>query len=160
MIKYYGACACGIVQFHCDKSPLFTQYCHCNQCRAIAKLSWNDADKKGYSWTAAYLFSNFKITAGIEHLYEKVRNHAKLFLCQSCHSLIYGISCDPTKQEGIGINMNLFKFEGTIPESFRPIRHIWYQNRIMNVEDDLPKFKDAPVEQFGSGVLWQEPSEQ
>lgn len=156
MSKYFGECDCGTVKFDCDGDPFFTQYCHCNKCREVASQSKRDADKQGYAWTAGYLTSSFHITSGIDNLDEIVRNNAKLLLCKSCHALIYGISLDPDKQAGIGINANNFHFAGTMPESFTPVRHIWYVNRIINFNDNLPKFKDAPKEQFGSGELWNE----
>lgn len=155
MSKYSGECYCGAVKFDCDNDPFFTQYCHCNKCREIASQSKRDADKQGYGWTAGYLASSFHITSGIENLDEIIRNNAKLLLCKSCHSLIYGISLDPNKQAGIGINANNFHFT-SMPDSFKPVRHIWYINRIVSFNDHLPKFKDAPKEQFGSGELWKE----
>lgn len=156
MSKYLGECYCGAVKFYCDGDPFFTQYCHCNKCREVASQSKRDADKQGYAWTAGYLTSSFNITSGINNLDEIIRNNAKLLLCKSCHSFIYGISLDPDKQAGIGINANNFYFTGTMPESFIPVRHIWYENRIINVDDNLPKFKDAPKKQFGSGELFDE----
>ena len=153
MSKYLGECCCGEVTFSCEGEPFFTQYCHCNKCREIASLSRRDNDKLGYGFTAGYLTSNFNITSGSDNLDEKIRNNAKLLLCKSCHSLIYGISLDPSKQAGIGVNVNNFHFAGSIPESFKPARHIWYSNRIVSFDDDLPKYKDAPKEQFGSGEL-------
>ncbi|CEK10374.1 GFA family protein [Legionella hackeliae] len=156
MSKYSGGCYCGAVKFYCDSAPFFTQYCHCNKCREVASQSKRESDKQGYSWTAGYLLASFKIIAGIDNLDAIIKNHAKLLLCKSCHSLIYGISLDPNMQEGIGINVNNFYFIGSIPESFKPVRHIWYVNRIVNFDDPLPKFKDAPTEQFGSGELWHE----
>lgn len=151
MTQYQGACYCKKVKFYCDGEPFFTQHCHCNKCREIAALSQRDNDKLGYGFTAAYLTSNFHIISGIDNLDELIRNNSKLLLCKSCHCLIYGISLDLDKQAGIGININNFHFEGPMPESFRPVRHIWYSNRIVNINDDLPKFKDAPKEQYGSG---------
>jgi hypothetical protein len=153
MSKYQGECYCGSVKFNCDGDPFFTQYCHCNKCREVASQSKRDADKQGYAWTAGYLTSSFNITSGIDNLDEIIRNNAKLLLCKSCHSLIYGISLDPDKQLGIGINVNNFHFPDSVPKSFKPVRHIWYANRIKSFADDLPKFKDAPKEQFGSGDL-------
>lgn len=153
MSKYIGACNCGAIQFSCDGDPFFTQYCHCSKCREIAALSKRDIDKLGYGFTAGYLKSSFNITSGNNNLDEVVRNNSKLLLCKTCHSLIYGISLDPNKQDGIGININNFHFKNVIPESFKPVRHIWYVNRIVNFDDDLPKYKDAPKEQFGSGEL-------
>lgn len=154
MIKYLGECNCGTVKFYCDGEPFFTQYCHCNKCREVGAQSNFAADKKGYAWTAGYLKSNFEITAGMDNLDEIIRSNARLLLCKSCHGLIYGISLDPNKQECIGINANNFQFPGSIPESFKPVRHIWYVNRIVNFDDNLPKFKNAPKEQFGTGELW------
>jgi hypothetical protein len=154
MSKYVGQCYCGTVKFYCEGDPFFTQYCHCNKCREIASQSKRNEDRQGYAWTAAYLTFRFKITSGIDNLEEIIRNNAKLLLCKSCRGLIYGISLDPDKQAGIGVNANNFHFTGSIPESFKPVRHIWYINRIVDFDDDLPKFKDAPKEQFGSGELW------
>jgi hypothetical protein len=156
MSKYPGECHCGTVKFHCDGDPFFTQYCHCNKCREVASQSKRDTDKQGYAWTAGYLTSSFHITSGIDNLDEIIRNNAKLLICKTCHSLIYGISLDPSKQAGIGINANNFNFTGSMPASFRSVRHIWYTNRMVDFDDNLPKFKDAPKEQFGSGELWDE----
>jgi len=151
--KYLGECYCGAVKFCCEGDPFFTQYCHCNKCREIAVLSKRDADKLGYGWTAGYLTSSFHITSGGDSLDEIIKNNAKLLLCKSCHSLIYGISLDVNKQAGIGINANNFQLKSSVPESFKPVRHIWYVNRVVDFHDTLPKFKDAPKEQFGSGEL-------
>lgn len=66
---------------------------------------------------------------------------------------LWYMSLDPHNQVGIGINANNFHFKNSMPESFNPVRHIWYANRIVNFDDDLPKYKDAPKEQLGSGEL-------
>lgn len=153
MSKYLGECYCGAVKFVCEGDPFFTQYCHCNKCREIASLSRRDNDKSGYAFTAGYLTANLTITSGNDNLDEVIRNDAKLLLCKSCHSLIYGMSLDPAKQSGIGVNVNNFHFINPIPKSFEPVRHVWYINRIVSFDDDLPKYKDAPKEQFGSGKL-------
>lgn len=152
MTNYRGQCSCEKVKFICTGEPIFTQYCHCNKCREIALMSANEQDKIGYSYTAAYLKQNFSITNGESNLEAIIRQNARLLLCSTCKSLIYGISLDPAKQGGIGINVNNFSFK-IIPESFKPVRHTWYANRIVNFNDELPKFKDAPKEQFGSGEL-------
>jgi len=153
-MPYKGQCYCGSIHFEVKGEPLFTQHCHCNKCRDVASDSENPADKVGYGFCAAYLTENFKITEGEYRLISIIRNNSRLYLCPQCRVLIYGGSEDPDKQGGIGINVNNFQFTGGIPASFRPLRHIWYQNRIVDMNDDLPKFKDAPKEQFGTGELW------
>lgn len=154
MTKYLGECYCGAIKFYCNGDPFFTQYCHCNKCRDVASQSKRAADKQGYAWTAGYLTSSFKIISGINNLDEIIKNNAKLLLCKLCHGLIYGISLDPNKQAGIGVNVNNFQFTGAIPEAFKPVRHVWYVNRIIHSNDDLPKFTDVPKDQFGSDELW------
>ena len=152
---YKGQCFCASIHFEAKGEPLFTQYCHCNKCRQVASASGNPADKKGYGFTAAYLTKNFEITNGKGKLISIVSNSSRLYLCSQCKSLIYGISEDPDKQGGIGINANNFQFAEGIPTSFNPVRHTWYQNRIINFDDKLPKFKDTPKEQFGTGELYE-----
>lgn len=154
MSIYYGQCCCDLVEFECVGEPLFTQYCHCNKCREVAALSTCKNDKLGYAYTAAYLTDQFTIVNGHEQLEGIIRNNAKLFCCRGCKSLIYGISLDPKLQAGIGVNAFNFHFEDDAPEVFTPVRHIWYENRIIDFEDDLPKFKDAPKDQGGSGELF------
>jgi len=153
MSNYDGQCSCGKIKFSCIGEPFFTQYCHCNKCREIAAQSNNSKDKVGYAYTAAYLTENFHIDASENELVEVIRNNAKLLLCGTCNSLIYGISLDPAKQGGIGINANNITFLQALPDTFKPVRHVWYADRIVSFNDDLPKFKDAPLEQFGSGEL-------
>lgn len=154
MTEYKGACFCKAVTFRIKGEPLFTQYCHCNKCREIAARSNRDADKIGYNFTAAYLTSMFTITCGEDQLETVARNTSNLLLCKHCGSLIYGISQDHDKQAGIGININNIEFpNGVVPKTFNPDKHIWYQARIKDADDDLPKYKNAPVEQFGTGEL-------
>ncbi len=151
---YKGQCNCGNIHFEAKGDPLFTQHCHCNKCRIVASASKNPADKIGYSFTAAYLTKNFQIIKGEDRLVSVIRNKSRLYLCSMCSALIYGISEDHDKQGGIGINVNNFQFESTMPSSFKPVRHIWYQDKVVDCNDGLPKFKDAPKEQFGSGELY------
>lgn len=153
MSDYTGKCYCGTVQFKTMGEPLFTQYCHCQKCREIASLSQRTTDKTGYGFTAAYLTDHFSVTKGEDELENHPRGNSDLWLCKACKSLIYGISQDPTLQQGIGINVNNFAFTQGVPESFKADKHIWYENRMKDVDDTLPKYKDTPVEQMGSGIL-------
>ena len=154
MIEYKGKCSCETVTFKLIGEPLFTQHCHCNKCREITELSTITTNKVGYSFTAAYPTSKLVITSGKDQLKKITRNTSDLFLCKHCQNLIYGISQDPARQRGIGVNANSIQFpEGVLPKAFIPDKHVWYKDRVKNVNDDLPKYKDAPVEQFGSGEL-------
>eukprot|EP00040_Diaphanoeca_grandis_P023674 m.129186 g.129186 ORF g.129186 m.129186 type:complete len:163 (+) comp29379_c0_seq4:444-932(+) len=154
---YHGSCVCTKVTFEVAGDPLFTQDCHCNKCRAMAKKSRRPADHKGYSHTAAYMMKDFTITTGTADLEKLSIRSSFLYFCKHCGSLIYGLSQDVTQQTSTGLNVNNFTFEGDdIPPSFAPVRHVYYANRVVDVKDDLPKFEDCPIELGGSGKLCHE----
>ncbi|MHA7840768.1 MAG: GFA family protein [Gammaproteobacteria bacterium] len=157
-MHYEGQCCCENIKFEVQGEPEFTQYCHCDKCRLIAKDSENPLDKVGYGFTAAYLTKNFTITKGEkEGLTSIVKNNARLYSCSQCKSLIYGISEKPELQAAIGINMNNFQFSGEMPAKFKAVRHIWYTRRVIGddaMNDGLPKFEDAPKEQGGTDKLF------
>lgn len=154
MTNYHGACHCQKVKFELFGEPIFVQYCHCNKCRMIAEKSENPEDKCGYSKTAAYLAKNLSITNGQNNLYKRPINHANLYQCDTCHSLIYGISQDPNQQEGIGINLNTIQLPSKTPKAFEVKRHVFYANRTVSIDDNTPKFTDMPKELKGSGKLY------
>lgn len=149
---YKGTCSCKKVEFETRGDPLFTQYCHCHKCRSFTSQSVRKEDKRGYSHTAAYLRDHFEIMKGADNLEEHPVKNSYLYLCKNCKSLIYGISQDKSQQQGIGINVSNFSFkEARLPESFNPIRHVYYGDRTVDMDDDLPKFVDFPSELGGSG---------
>lgn len=43
--------------------------------------------------------------------------------------------------------------DGEVPQGLEPQLHIFYGERVMNVADDLPKFKDLPEPFGGTGEL-------
>lgn len=156
MTDYTGKCFCGAIHIKTMGEPLFTQHCHCEKCREVSSDSQNPQDKIGYSYTAAYLTKHFQMTSGQDQLEALERINSILYRCSQCKSLIYGISQDPSLQAGIGVNANNFVFKQERPSSFLPDKHIYYDNRIVDMDDDLLKYKDAPKEQFGSGELWEQ----
>lgn len=151
MTNFIGRCACGAVQFSLEGKPLFTQHCHCNKCREVAELSQLEADHVGYSFTAAYLYKHFNVTQGESNLEELPRNNALLYLCKTCHTQIYGIAKDPSQREGLGVNANAIQIPDGYQDLFDPIRHVYYAFRKVDLDDDLPKFADMPIELGGTG---------
>lgn len=153
-----GQCRCSKVRFSAVGDPLIVQYCHCYKCREIAALSSGEAAQRGYALTAAYLTANFHIVTGKDQLTSITKNKSTLWLCSGCQTLIYGIALDPEQRGGIGVNLDCFQFGDKLPTAFQPVRHIWYADRVADIDDGLPKFKDAPKEQFGSGerLAWKE----
>jgi hypothetical protein len=40
-----------------------------------------------------------------------------------------------------------------LPDLVRPQIHTWYQERVMDISDDLPKFADVPESDGGTGKM-------
>jgi len=43
--------------------------------------------------------------------------------------------------------------DGQLPTELEPTVHLYYEMRVKDVFDDLPKFSDFPAEFGGSGVM-------
>ena len=152
-ILYHGRCDCGQVRIGITAEPLFTQICHCNQCRDLAALSKTDVEPVGYAHTVALMSKHFKILAGEDKLEEHAGKTSYRYLCSNCKVLIYGVSQDPEQRQGMGINRGVFTaVDQILSEAFQPIRHVYYVDRIIDISDGLPKFKDFPSEIGGTGI--------
>jgi len=153
MKNYKGQCYCGKVQFVLQQEPLFAQYCHCNKCRDVMSQSQRESDKKGYAYTLACNTDDVDFQQGKEYLDGQIRNQAILYHCKFCDSEVYGIAKDPNYQQTLGLNGNNFEAIKPIPDTFKPIRHAYYVNKVVDdfESDGLPKFVDMPSELGGSG---------
>jgi hypothetical protein len=155
-MSFNGQCQCGNIKFTLENEPLFAQYCHCNKCRAVSSSSDRSSDKSGFSYTIACSTSDIRFTEGKSLLIPAKVNNAILFKCGSCNSQIYGISADERHQDGAGINGNNFEGNQDLPDSFKPVRHVYFADRAVSIfdNDELPKFVDMPEELGGTGKIY------
>lgn len=122
-------------------SPRVIQcYCHCTSCRR-----WS-----GQPVTACILWPEDRVEflSGLEKLHRfSITGHAEggKFSCQVCG----GAVCTFVP------NGRLYDVFGGVLEdfSFRPTMHINYGERVLSLQDDLPKYRDMPERSGGSGVL-------
>ena len=79
------------------------------------------------------------------------RNHMKKYVCPDCGEVMYNTSAFGLRV----IDLELVKKGngGVAPEELQPTAHLNYEDRVKDVEDDLPKFADLPAEFGGSGVV-------
>ena len=148
--RYSGGCFCGAVRFAARAPIRGAQVCHCSICRQL----------QGASLGVVSTFFDreaFEITEGEESLIEYVspKKYSRRF-CKHCGARVY-LSferCDvrvplavvyPTLLDSI-------KGGGLLPAELSPERHIYYADRLVDVPDGKPKFKDMPKEFGGSGV--------
>lgn len=135
--EYKGACFCGAVEVTVVGPPMVAGYCHCHSCR-----KWHAAPVN--AWSA---WSNDNVTITGETLPTEQAGKCKRICCTACGGGVaneipaFGmIVVYPMTLAGSG-----FQFE--------PRMHIFYEERVMDLHDGLPKFIDVPKYQGGSGKM-------
>ena len=134
--RYEARCHCGAVRYEVDADPVDAKICHCRECQRLhgAPMQWAAIFEKG----------NVRFTAGAEALrfysselgrFER-RQPCKVS-CAHCGTLI----ADEGRRMWLAFP-ELFDFglPPVVPEAFRPSCHIFYESRLVDVADDLPKW--------------------
>jgi len=134
--SYHGSCFCGAVRFIVSGEPVVMGYCHCESCR-----HWSAAPVNAFTlWPA----DGVRITQGADRIatYAKTPRSNRKW-CTSCGGHVY------TEHPGWGLTD---VYAAVIPGlHFQPGVHVNYQERVLRIEDGLPKLKDIPKEMGGSG---------
>lgn len=136
----HGQCFCGAVQIAIDAPPVIQVYCHCTSCR-----QWS-----GQPVTACVLFDKAAVhfVKGLDRLHRFSRKgdpeEGKL-ACLTCGGSV-GTYIPRSQQFDI--------FAGVLRDfTFAPTAHINYGERVFDVKDGLPKFRDMPERAGGSGEI-------
>ncbi|KAF7303057.1 GFA domain-containing protein [Mycena kentingensis (nom. inval.)] len=136
-----GSCRCGLVSFKVEDKPLFSVYCHCTKCQR--------ADGAAFVSTMHFPSSAFSFTydsAKVEPLVEAVSDGAMtLYRCPTCRSCPAIQITRTTNWALRGTNLARDDAGKIIDwDSVKPTSHIFYNTRIVDVADDLPKWEGFP----------------
>ena len=136
-IFYEGSCYCGAVKVTVQGPPAASGYCHCHECR-----KWHSAPVNAWSiWPSANVsIDGPVITSKVSELSHRVS-------CSECGGCVANLK--PTLGMIVVYPMTL-----ALPATnfrFTPAMHIFYAERVMDVNDGLPKFADMPEPFGGSG---------
>ena len=145
--KHYARCFCGSVSFALTGEPELMAYCHCDSCRhwsagPVSEFSLWQPDSleilTGEDKLASYDKNSSQ--SGGEILSERV-------WCSCCGGHLF------TRHPQMGlIDVSRVIIEGL---DFRPAFHVHYQETVLPINDDLPKYRDLPAAAGGSGVILQ-----
>jgi len=128
--KLTSSCACGAVEIAIEGNPAIMAYCHCNSCR-----SWLSAPIHA---AALWPTENVKVTKGEDKLGMYARTDQSLrHFCNECGSgvLVRHPSMGMTDVPA-GSVANL---------EYTPSIHVHYAERVMSINDGLPKFVGMPA---------------
>ena len=133
---YKGSCFCGAVQLTVSGDPLGMGYCHCGDCRL-----WLAAPVHGWTIWAPDAVT---VTQGADNIetYNKTENTFRKW-CKTCGGHLMS--------EHPGMKL-IDVCAAVIPDlPFEPQMHVFYGEKVLRMQDGLPKMKDMPAEMGGSG---------
>ena len=134
---HQGKCYCGAVKVTVSGPPVAAGYCHCLECR-----KWHSAPINAFAiWPAD------QVTLEGDTMASAVSEDSARVSCRQCGGCV--ANRKPT-MDIIGVYpMTLAGPANTF--HFEPAFHIFYEERVMNVNDGLPKYVDLPEMFGGSG---------
>jgi hypothetical protein len=141
MLDYRASCHCGGVIYRATAEPVDAKICHCRVCQKLHGAPMQ--------WAVIFHKRDVQFLEGSEHLryFNSELNRSERILpckviCNLCGTLI----ADEGRNMWLAFP-SLFEFaDQQIPGSFRPSYHIFYDSRIMDVDDGLPKWAGHKAE--------------
>jgi len=138
-----GQCYCGAVHVEVEGDPVFTAYCHCESCR-----KWHAAPITGL---AAWPEDAVKVRGDV--VVSDKNPDTQRTSCAKCGGNV--LSTKPGLGWKVVYPLTLSGSDFT----YKPGAHIFYGERVMEINDGLPKFADVPAEAGGSGTMIEEPTQ-
>lgn len=134
--RYRASCYCNAVEYEVRADPIEAKICHCLTCQTLHGAPMQ--------WAAIFYKHDVRLTKGIERLQfynSELHKHERILPCKisciSCGSLI----ADEGRNMWLAFP-SLFGFglPPKIPDSFKPTCHIFYSMRVIDMNDNLPKW--------------------
>ena len=149
LAQYRAQCYCGAVAFEVSAEPVDSKVCHCRRCQSLHGAP--------FQWAVIFEKPHVRFVRGVEKIffYNADTGEAGHVLpcklsCSQCHS--------PIADEGRRMFLAfgpLFDFGSPpqLPLSFEPTCHIFYGQRVIEVNDGRPKYLGhkgrSPLEKDG-----------
>lgn len=133
---YSGPCYCGATTVTVNGGPMASGYCHCDDCKRF-----HGAPFMGWSvWMADAVEIEGEVNKST------VVDHLNRITCASCGGKVAG------HLPGAGMTVvfpTILKDSGL---EFKPQLHQFYDERLMDIDDALPKFVNKPEDFGGDGI--------
>ena len=134
--KYRASCYCDSVQYEVCSDPVDAKICHCLACQKLHGAPMQ--------WAAIFHKHDVRITEGIDHLNfynNELNKHDRILPCKVSCALCGTLIADEGRNMWLAFP-SLFNFGGLskVPTKFKPTCHIFYGMRVIDINDDLPKW--------------------
>ncbi len=128
----YGvSCDCGSVRLRLHGEPRVRGYCHCEDCRDLLKIPYHSV--------TAWEGDSCEIAGGAEFIaeFQHPAKRMKRMFCSNCGETLFN-----TNAAGWRVVSQLLirkNFGGELPAGLQSKMHFFYDRRIVDIDDELPK---------------------
>ena len=129
--QYDVNCDCGSVRFTLSGEPRVRGFCHCEDCRELLKIPFHSVT----AWNPEQL----EITQGADSVteFQHPEKRMKRFYCGNCGETLYNSNAMDWR---VVSQLLIRKCHGNeLPPELRSTKHFFYDRRILDVDDELPK---------------------
>jgi hypothetical protein len=136
IVKYRVSCYCKAVQMEVRADPVDAKICHCRTCQSLHGAPMQ--------WAAIFHKHDVRITKGIDCLKffntEQTINE-RILPCKMSCSLCGTPIADEGRRMWLAFpSLFEFGFPLEVTKAFMPSCHIFYGSRVIDIDDDLPKW--------------------
>lgn len=131
---YELSCDCGHVKMTAHGKPELSLYCHCGSCRALYSVDM----LSGTGWAN----DNVELPDESKLFVHKMDGKDMTrYGCEKCGMIMYGVHSPgiPVIPHGVFRKAN----GGKLPAALEPTLHLFYGDRVVDIDDDLEKCPDG-----------------
>lgn len=124
-------CDCNAVEITMSGDPKVHAFCHCEDCRELLQVPYHSI----IAWEP----EKVEITQGQENVveYQHPSKRMKRVFCKHCGDVLYNTNAMGWKL----VSQLMFQkcSPGKLPTAFQSNAHFFYDRRIVDIKDELPK---------------------
>src|SRR6266545_2269937 len=128
MERYEGGCHCGRVEFQLDGPPMQSVFCHCSICRR----STGSPYVMGGFWD----LRRTRILRAAPLVERATSACVTRHRCPDCGAAIF----NAVRSVEQPTNNFMLALVRELDAAARPTHHIYYADRVIDIQDDLPRF--------------------
>ena len=130
--SYLVHCECGAVRLQLTGAPRVKGYCHCEDCRDLLDVPFHSVT----AWNKDQL-TIVSVDDRISE-YKHPRLEMKRAYCTQCGETLYNTNAMDWR---VVSQLLISKcYDNELPEELHSDSHFFYDRRIVNIDDDLPKY--------------------
>lgn len=129
-------CLCETVEVCASGEPEVQAYCHCSTCRGF----YNVPALAATGW----LPDRVRMTKGerVTKRYVHPKKQMEKIFCSCCGETLFGVN--RLGMVVIPNSIGLRNLGGSSAAKFLPKLHFWYPERVVDIDDELPKYVEFP----------------